>query len=148
MKRCSTFLLLTLLSFSLMACTSKTEETIPATKTVELKVMTLKNEYTIEDMEVSNSFNDIFKKVWAITETTDEVIYLEDAPYEIDQDIIVQDGKKQFAYSLFKHHSDSYLNDAENVMYVVLSKDGEMKGYLILDGTELHSKIEEFIKCI
>ncbi|MBQ0065801.1 MAG: hypothetical protein KBT48_08550 [Firmicutes bacterium] len=149
MRRLLTFLFSALLSFSLTACSNNSEVTSnPVSQTRELRVMKLTDEYIIEDSEILDAFNELFEKMWKITETSEEVVFLGDTPYEIEGDIILQDADKQLSYCFFESHSDSYLSDVKNVIYIVLSKDNNSKGYFVLEGTELHHEIEQLIKCI
>ena len=152
--------LFALLLLFLSACSTvpskedSTEPSVPekdqSSETIsdELTVRNLSDEYTVKDRELSESFNTLFDRLWSVKESTEEVIFLPDHPYETEASTAVRQGDKSLGYCFFGHHSDENLKDAENVLYMILSDGKDTRGYLIPEKTDLHRQIGEFIESV
>ena len=103
-----------------------------------------KEELDTDDEQLLKTFTDLFEEIGSVTVSDEEVIFLPDAPYELIGNVIFTQGDRIMEYSLLAHHSDAWLKDAENVIYVVLSENGLIGGYLIPEGSDLHRRTEEF----
>ncbi len=136
-----------ILLLTLSSCSAASPEKDHPSETVsdELIVRNLSDEYTVKDRELSESFNTLFDRLWPIKESTDEVIYLPDQPYETEASIALRQGDKSLGYCFFGHHSDKNMKDAENVIYMILSDGEDAHGYLIPEKTDLHRQIGELI---
>ena len=100
----------------------------------------------VSDPQLLQAFAELYDEIRSVTASNEEVIYLPDAPYETVGSILVAQGDRVMEYSFFAHHSDAYLKDARNVIYVTLSEKGDTRGYLLLEDTDLHRRTEEFFE--
>lgn len=128
--------------------TSSEELTNDIEQSIVLDVRFYSNSKTINDAEISKRFTDLFNELRDINESTDEVVCLPDPgdQYEVAPSIIIRSESNSFRY----HGTGTFAgyDDKKNAAYITLLDENGTKGYLILDGTELHSKVENFVDII
>ena len=138
MKRCRLFLAVMILLVQLQGCgTEERKETAAldaaqSEPAAELQVTVFAEEGTKEylqsDQTFAQTYTELFDEIRSVTASNEEVIYLPAAPYETVGSILVALGDRRMEYSFFTHHSDVYLKDARNVIYVTLSEKGDTRG--------------------